>query len=137
MKTFKMTYRLATGLFVLLMLVNVYNYFFNPALKGAFAHLGFPDWFRVELGVAKLLGAVALSLPMIPARVKEWAYFGFFISFFSAIIAHNVVADPVSNQLFPLVILVLLAASYLAFHKVAAETATPAFPANSNPEKAL
>lgn len=121
MKALTITYRITTGLFVLLMLVNVYNYFFNPTLKVAFAHLGFPDWFRVELGVAKLLGAFALAIPLVPARVKEWAYVGFFISFSSAIIAHHEASDPVSNQVFPFIILLLLVASYLTFHRVATE----------------
>jgi hypothetical protein len=85
MKAIKITYWITTGLIVLGMLANVYNYFFNPALKVAFAHLGFPDWFRVELGIAKLLGAFALAIPAVPARVKEWAYFGFSLSFLSAI----------------------------------------------------
>jgi hypothetical protein len=85
MKAIKITYWITTGLIVLGMLANVYNYFFNPALKVAFAHLGFPDWFRVELGIAKLLGAFALAIPAVPARVKEWAYFGFSLRFLSAI----------------------------------------------------
>jgi hypothetical protein len=118
MKAPTLAYRILTGLFVLLMLVNVYNYFFNPTLKVAFVHLGFPDWFRVELGIAKLLGALALGIPLVPARVKEWAYAGFFICFFSAIIAHHEAGDPVSNQVFPFIILLLLVASYLTFHRV-------------------
>lgn len=128
MKSLPSAYRLITGLFVLLMLVNVYNYFCNPTLRGAFAHLGFPDWFRVELGIAKLLGALALAIPLVPARVKEWAYVGFFLSFFSATIAHHEAGDPVSNQVFPFLILLLLVASYLTFHRVAAtQTATTSF----------
>jgi hypothetical protein len=38
----------------------------------------------VELAIAKLLGATTLAIPFIPARIKEWAYVGFFINFFSA-----------------------------------------------------
>lgn len=103
---------------VLLMLFSFYNYFFNPALKAAYAQLGFPDWFRVELGIAKLLGALALVIPRIPARVKEWAYVGFFSSFFSAFLAHYEVGDPAKNQLLPLVLLLLLVVSYLTFHRM-------------------
>lgn len=99
------------------MLASVYNYFFNPALKIAYAHIGFPDWFRVELGIAKLLGAVALAVPLVPARIKEWAYVGFFINFFSAILAHYQVDDPIVNLVAPLVLLVLLVVSYITFHK--------------------
>ena len=53
----------------------------------AFTHLGFPDYFRVELAWAKLLGVVLLLAP-VPARLKEWAYAGFAITLGSALIAH-------------------------------------------------
>jgi hypothetical protein len=118
MKALKITYWITTGLVVLAMLFSFFNYFFNPALVGAYAHAGFPDWFRVELGIAKLLGALALGIPAVPARVKEWAYVGFFINFFSAILAHNQINDPIGTQLFPFVILLILVASYVTFHKV-------------------
>jgi hypothetical protein len=57
-----------------------------------FTHLGFPDYFRVELAWAKLLG-VALLLAPVPARLKEWAYAGFAITLGSALIAHFAVGD--------------------------------------------
>lgn len=120
MKALKITYWITTGLVVVGMLFSVYNYFFNPALKTAFVHLGFPDWFRVELGTAKLLGALALGIPVIPQRVKEWAYAGFFINFFSAFLSHFEIGDPAFNQLAPLLLLALLIASYLTFHKAIA-----------------
>jgi len=117
MKAIKITYRITTGLIVLGMLANVYNYFFNPDLKVAFGHLGFPDWFRVELGIAKLLGAFAIAVPAVPARVKEWAYFGFSLSFSSAILAHYKAGDPAFNLIAPFIMLLLLVASYVSFHK--------------------
>jgi hypothetical protein len=118
MKALKVTYWITTGSIVLMMLFSVYNYFFNPALKDAYAHIGFPDWFRVELGMAKLLGALALGIPAIPVRIKEWAYVGFFINFFSAFLAHYEISDPAFNQIAPLVVLLILLVSYLTFHKV-------------------
>jgi hypothetical protein len=117
MKAFKITYWITTGIVVLLMLISFYNYFFNPALKEAYAHVGFPDWFRVELGIAKLLGALALAIPMVPARIKEWAYVGFFINFFSAFLSHYLIGDPAFNQIMPLVLLLLVVVSYITFHK--------------------
>jgi DoxX-like protein len=53
----------------------------------AFTHLGFPDYFRMELSWAKLFGVVLLLAP-VPARLKEWAYAGFAITLGSALIAH-------------------------------------------------
>lgn len=116
MKSLKITYYISTGLVVIGMLLSFYSYLFNPALKEGFAHLGFPDWFRIELGIAKLLGALALGIPFIPARIKEWAYVGFFISFFSAIIAHYHSCDPTFNLVAPFVCLVILVVSYITYH---------------------
>jgi hypothetical protein len=118
MKALKITFWITTGIVVLAMLLSFFNYFFNPALKEAYVHAGFPDWFRVELGIAKLLGALALGIPVVPTRVKEWAYAGFFINFFSAILAHYEKNDPVITQVFPFVLLLILVASYVTFHKV-------------------
>lgn len=117
MKILKIAYWVTTGLVVLGMLFSFYNYFFNPMLKDAFEHLGFPDWFRVELGIVKLLGALALGLPRIPARIKEWAYFGFFVNFLSAFLAHNIAGDPTTAQASPLIMLALLIISYVTYHQ--------------------
>ena len=63
-----------------------------PQVAEAFARLGFPAYFRVELSLAKLLGLVLLVAP-VPARLKEWAYAGFAITLGSALIAHLSVGD--------------------------------------------
>ena len=54
--------------------------------------LGYPEYFGVMLGLAKLLGAIAITLPGLP-RLKEWAYAGFAITLVSALIAHVAVGD--------------------------------------------
>jgi hypothetical protein len=65
-----------------------------PDSAQAFARLGFPsDAFRAELSWAKVAGVVALLLPMVPARLKEWAYAGFAFNLVSAIIAHASIGD--------------------------------------------
>jgi hypothetical protein len=61
-------------------------------VAAAFAHLGFPAYFRVELSWAKFLG-IALLLAPVPARLKEWAYAGFAITLVSALIAHFSLGD--------------------------------------------
>ncbi|MDJ1466197.1 DoxX family protein [Cytophagaceae bacterium DM2B3-1] len=118
MKLQRNLYRIFTTLLVLVMLANVANYFINPAMKPIFVHIGFPDWFRVELGVFKLLGALAIAIPSVPARLKEWAYLGFFLSFFSAMLAHYNVGDPAFTIIFPFVMIIILVISYMAYHKV-------------------
>jgi len=81
-----------TGLFCLQMAFTAYAQLRLPQVAEAFAHLGFPGYFRVELSLAKLVG-VALLLAPVPARLKEWAYAGFAIDVGSAVIAHLSVGD--------------------------------------------
>ena len=68
------------------------------------------------MGIAKLIAAVVIILPMVPLRVKEWAYVGLAITFVSAFIAHTAV-DGASTGIAPLVPLVLLVVSYIYLHK--------------------
>ena len=83
---------IATALFCLQISFTAYAQLRLPQVADAFAHLGFPDYFRVELSWAKLLGVVLLLAP-VPARLKEWAYAGFAITLASALIAHLSVGD--------------------------------------------
>lgn len=60
----------------------------------AFARLGFPNtFFRFELSLAKLVGVAVLLVPVVPSRLKEWAYAGFAINLVSAVIAHSSITD--------------------------------------------
>ena len=101
-----------------MMLFSAFNYLTNEVMKKGFVHLGFPSYLRIELAVAKILGAIVLILPPIPNRLKEFAYFGFAITFISAFIDHISSGDPVSVALMPVVFLGILAASYWYFRKI-------------------
>jgi hypothetical protein len=85
-------YWIITALLCLQMGFTAYAQLLLPQVAEAFTHLGFPDYFRVELSWAKLLGVVVLLAP-VPARLKEWAYAGFAIDLASALIAHLSVGD--------------------------------------------
>jgi hypothetical protein len=85
-------YWIATALFCLQMAFTAYAQLRLPEVAENFARLGFPDYFRVELSWAKLLGVVLLLAP-VPARLKEWAYAGFAINLGSALIAHVAMGD--------------------------------------------
>jgi hypothetical protein len=86
---------LVTGLFCLQIAFTAYAQLSLPQVADAFAHLGFPSYFRVQLSWAKLVGVVLLLAPFVPARLKEWAYAGFAFDIASAIIAHLAVGDGV------------------------------------------
>ena len=83
---------IATALFCLQIGFTAYAQLSLPQVAAAFTHLGFPDYFRVELSLAKFLGVVLLLAP-VPVRLKEWAYAGFAITLASALIAHLSVGD--------------------------------------------
>ena len=83
---------IVTVLFCLQMSFTAYAQLRLPQVAEAFTRLGFPDYFRVELAWAKLLGVVLLLAP-VPARLKEWAYAGFAITLASALVAHFAEGD--------------------------------------------
>ena len=87
--------------------------------KEGISHLGYPDYFRVLLTCFKVAGALVLILPMLKGRIKEWAYAGFTFNLISALVSHLAV-DGVTNgqSYFPLVIMAILAVSYIYYHKL-------------------
>ena len=117
MKKDKIIYWTATGIVAAIILWSAFNFSLNKEMKAAFEHLGLPNWFRIELTVAKILGALALLIPTVPTRMKEFAYFGFTITLISAIIGHSSSGDGISS-IDPLVFLGILIVSYLYFNKI-------------------
>ena len=86
--------------------------------KEGLRHLGYPEYFGNALVVFKVLGALALVIPKIPFRIKEWVYAGFTFDFIFAFISHWVV-DGFGGQTFvPLVILAILVTSYIFREKL-------------------
>lgn len=116
MKRNNIIYWISTALIALMTAMAGIMYFANPEVAQGFGHLGFPDYFRQELGIAKLIAALVIILPMAPLRLKEWAYAGLTIVFLSAFIAHTAV-DGASTGIAPLISLVLLVVSYIYLHK--------------------
>lgn len=94
------------------------------AIEGV-RHLGYPDYFRIMLTAFKVIGALALILPMVGARYKEWAYAGMGITFISALISHWAVDGFSGQTLFPLVLLGILAVSYRKYHQLQLQPSRP------------
>ena len=81
--------------------------------KESIRHLGYPDYFGVLLTVFKVLGALALIIPKVSSRIKEWAYAGFTFDFISACVSTWVVDGFSGIVLFPLFVLAVLMTSYI------------------------
>src|SRR6185503_18248499 len=106
-----------TALLCLQMGFTAYAQLSLPQVAEMFTHLGFPDYFRVELSWAKLIG-VALLLAPVPARLKEWAYAGFAITLGSALIAHFSMGDPLEVWIWSAVTSVLWGMSYFFWRRL-------------------
>ena len=128
MKKEKIIYWVSTGIVAAVMLWSAYNFTFNPEMKDAFAHLGLPNWFRIELTIAKLLGSIALLLTIIPRKLKEFVYFGFCITLISASIAHLSSGDSIWLEAGHSFFLVSLIVSYLYYQKIIANNTANQLP---------
>ena len=117
MKKNQIIFWITTGIFSAMMIFSAFSYVTNEEVKEGFVHLGFPDYFRIELAIAKFLGAITLLLPIMPDRLKQFAYAGFVINLVSALIAHVSSGDPASVTIMPLVFLGLLLISYGYYEK--------------------
>jgi putative oxidoreductase len=95
-----------------------------PQAAEAFARLGFSaNAFRVEISWAKVAGVLALLVPMVPARLKEWAYAGFAINLVSALIAHLSIHDRPEAVAPSAITSVLWAFSYIFWRRLQAAQA--------------
>ncbi|WP_263415413.1 DoxX family protein [Terriglobus albidus] len=117
-KAFVIGFWISTVIFALQMGFTAYAQLKLPQVAETFTHLGFPGYFRVELSWAKFAGLAALLIPMVPARLKEWAYAGFAITLVSALIAHLAVGDGAAAWSWSVGTGVLWAVSYFFFRRL-------------------
>ncbi len=90
----------------------------TEAAKEGIRHLGYPDYFGIALTVFKVLGTLALIVPQVPRRLKEWAYAGFIFDFTFAGISIWAVDGFGPVILIPVVVLAVLIVSYISYHKL-------------------
>ncbi len=107
----QITYWTSTSLLCLVLLWSAYTYFFTDSAIAGFRDLGFPDFFRVQLAILKLIAIAILLFPQTPLYVKEWAYAGIGLFFLTALVAHLAHKDGWGINLLLLVFMVLLAIS--------------------------
>jgi hypothetical protein len=67
--------------------IMFFSAFYTGAQVEGFRRLGLPDYLRIEIVVAKIIGALLLLFSLTPQRVKEWIYAGFGICLISASVA--------------------------------------------------
>jgi hypothetical protein len=118
MKKDKIIYWTSTLIIAAIMSWSAYNFTFNPEYQDAFRHFGLPVWFKVELTVAKVLGVLALIIPIVPRLIKEFAYFGFGLALISAPIAHLTAGDSPLLEIGHSFFLITLIVSFVYYRKL-------------------
>ena len=84
----------------------------RPQVFDMLHRLGYPEYFRFLLGLAKLFGAAALLTPR-PWPVREWAYAGFAFLLIAAVASHAWTGDSVGHTAPAVIALIPLTASYV------------------------
>ncbi|MFM7357994.1 MAG: DoxX family protein [Sediminibacterium sp.] len=118
MKKDKVIFWTATSIIVLLEGVMPALTSQTELAKEGIRHLGYPAYFGNALVVFKILGAIVLAVPSIPKRIKEWAYAGFAFDFIFGTISHGAVDGFTGQTFFPLIVLGILAISYIYYYKL-------------------
>ena len=111
MKPNKIVYWTFTLLFALLLGASGITYLLGLSMYAeGMAHLGYPIYLLKFLGVAKILGAVAIVYGKYPT-LKEWAYAGFAFDLLGASYSHFSSGDG-PEALVPLAVLAVMFVSY-------------------------
>jgi uncharacterized membrane protein YphA (DoxX/SURF4 family) len=122
MKKTKIIYWIFTILFALFMLQSaIGNLMLTEEWVKIMKDLGYPPYLLQFLGVAKLLGVIAILVPRFPL-LKEWAYAGFTFDIvgvmYSSIAAFGTRNDVIGGMVFMLVILVVMFVSLIYSRKL-------------------
>ncbi|MDO6655484.1 DoxX family protein [Anaerobacillus sp. 1_MG-2023] len=117
MKKINITYWVFTGLLSVLMLFgSIPDINSDPEAVALFNHLGYPAYLLPFLGIAKLLGVVAILIPGF-SRIKEWAYAGLTFDLTGAMYS-TILVDGLTSDLIVFVIgYTVIAGSYVLYHK--------------------
>ena len=107
-----LTYRTTTAVTVFVLLSGGLAYLLGAewAVAGVMA-LGYPAYVVTLLGVWKVLGAVALTVPGY-ARLKEWAYAGIVFDLSGATVSHLASGSAAFHAVVPTTLLVVAGLSW-------------------------
>jgi uncharacterized membrane protein YphA (DoxX/SURF4 family) len=117
MKKAKIFYWIFTSLFAILMVASaIPDVISSPTAAEGFRQMTMPAYLLPFLGIAKLLGVVAILIPGYP-RIKEWAYAGLVIDLVGATYCIKS-SKPDAGWMFMALPLLLAAGSYIFYHKI-------------------
>lgn len=85
--------------------------------------LGYPTYFTPFIGVAKILGVIALFVPGFP-RLKEWAYAGLMFDLIGATYSVIAIGTPAKDYWMMFLFIGFAAVAYVTYRKKAALSTT-------------
>ena len=116
-KTINIIYWISTGLILAMMLFSAVSSFIeNPDGDKMMAVLGYKPYVLHLLGVAKILGVIAILVPGFP-RLKEWAYAGLMFDLIGATYSFYASGFAFKDWFFMLILIAVLLCSYIFYHK--------------------
>ena len=107
----KIAYWGSTGLACLALFGSLSYLTGSEQVVAGFTKAGYPQYLRIILGIVKPVAAIVLLLPGF-ALLKEWAYAGVTFALAMATISAYV-SDSAGKWILPLVLLALVAVSYI------------------------
>jgi len=118
MKKTKIIYWILTGLFLFVMVGSAIPdvMVVDMAVQG-FKEMQMPAYLLPFVGVAKILGAIAILIPGYP-RVKEWAYAGLIFDLIGAVYSVAASGKSLENWAPMFLFIALGFASYFYYHKL-------------------
>jgi hypothetical protein len=122
MKKTKIIFWVTTGLLSAMLGIGaVYDAISAKEAVDHVTRIGYPAYIVPFLGVAKILGIIAILVPKYP-RLKEWAYAGITYDLIGAFYSHIAFGDGPDMWAGFLIGFVLIAVSYIYHHKLQRET---------------
>lgn len=116
-RSIKITYWTATGIFALLTFMDgIGGITRAEAGVEIMHHLGYPVYLLSIVGVAKLLGAIAIVQTKY-RTIKEWAYAGFTFNFLGAFASRAFAGDSTFEVIFPVIMLGVMFIPYFFWKK--------------------
>lgn len=118
MKSIKTWYWILTILFAVFMIFTaVPDVLKSPDAMAFIQQLGYPAYFIPFIGIAKILGGVAILIPGFP-RIKEWAYAGLFFDLIAAFYSVVTVYGFNLGHVFIILPIIVGGISYFLNHKI-------------------
>lgn len=122
MKKTRIIFWIVTGLLAVMLGIGaVYDAISAPEAVAHVTRIGYPAYIVPFLGVAKILGVIAILIPGYP-KIKEWAYAGIFYDLLGAFYSHIAFGDGPDMWAGFIIGFILIAVSYIYYHKLQRQT---------------